>query len=100
MEYCVLAVLGRGESYGFELARTLNDKHGMSMSEGTLYPLLARLRGQGLVETTWRPSATGPPRRYYRATAAGTDALGQFVQNWAAFKHSVDDVLFTEGERD
>lgn len=62
-------------------------------SEGTLYPLLARLRKERLVITTWRESDAGPPRRYYRLTEAGREALGGFSLEWAHFRTAVDDIL-------
>jgi hypothetical protein len=67
-EHCVLALLTKGEWYGFELARELGARGQIIASEGTLYPLLARLRRNGLVETSWRESDAGPPPR--RALAA------------------------------
>ena len=63
-EHCVLALLTKGERYGFELARELGARGQIIASEGTLYPLLARLRRNGLVETSWRESnarAATPP---------------------------------------
>ena len=71
LQYCVLALLASEERYGFDLVRGLADVNGMVTSEGTIYPLLSRLRRDGLVESTWRESPTGPPRRYYRLTDAG-----------------------------
>ncbi len=65
----------------------------MVTGEGTIYPLLARLRRQGLVETTWQESASGPPRRYYRLTAGGSAALSEFAAAWAPLRDSVDTLL-------
>ena len=62
-----------------DLVRALAETDGMVTSEGTIYPLLSRLRRDGLVETTWRESTAGPPRRYYRLTKAGRAALGGFI---------------------
>jgi PadR family transcriptional regulator PadR len=95
LEFCVLALLRDGERYGFELVRTLADAGGLVTTEGTLYPLLARLRRDGVVETTWRESSSGPPRRYYRLTAAGHEALSAFSAEWARFRTSVDTMLDT-----
>jgi PadR family transcriptional regulator PadR len=95
LEFCVLALLRDGERYGFELVRTLADAGGLVTTEGTLYPLLARLRRDGVVETTWRESSSGPPRRYYRLTAAGHEALRAFSAEWARFRTSVDTMLDT-----
>src|SRR3954471_19346699 len=98
IEFCVLALLRDGERYGFELVRTLSEADGMVTTEGTLYPLLGRLRREGLVETTWRESPSGPPRRYYRLTADGETALGAFREEWARFSGSVDHLLATQEE--
>jgi PadR family transcriptional regulator PadR len=59
-------------------------------SEGTIYPLLSRLRRDGLVESTWQESPSGPPRRYYRLTAAGRGALEGFRIEWRRFRDAVD----------
>jgi PadR family transcriptional regulator PadR len=93
VEHCVLALLRHGERYGFELARTLADAGGLIGGEGTIYPLLARLRRNGLVETTWRESVEGPPRRYYRLTEAGDLALSTFIDHWKLFREAVDRIL-------
>jgi len=96
LPYCVLAMLRHTERYGFELVRALGSVDGMVTGEGTIYPLLARLRRQGLVVTSWQESASGPPRRYYRITAAGRAALGDFMQAWAQLRDSVDELLDAE----
>jgi len=97
LEYCVLALLSHEDRYGFELARLLSDD--LVTSEGTLYPLLARLRRDGLVETFWQESTQGPPRRYYRITREGERALDTFLPQWKSFRDAVDDVLAHRGER-
>lgn len=93
LEYCVLARLRHGAAYGLELASSLGREPTLFTSEGTLYPLLARLRRQGLVETRWHESPDGPPRRYYELTADGKSALDTFATTWADFRRAVDAVL-------
>ena len=93
LEFCVLALLREGEQYSFDLVRALGNAEGLVTSEGTLYPLLARLRREGMVHSTWRESATGPPRRYYRITDAGDAALRAFASQWAQFRESVDTLM-------
>jgi PadR family transcriptional regulator, regulatory protein PadR len=93
IEYCVLALLREEEMYGFELTRALAAADGLVTSEGTVYPLLARLRREGLVETFWRESSQGPPRRYYRLTSDGKVALEAFVLQWRRFRDTVDGLL-------
>jgi PadR family transcriptional regulator PadR len=90
LQYCVLALVHEEERYGFELVRSLGEVEGMVTSEGTIYPLLSRLRRDGLVDTTWRESTQGPPRRYYHATDAGRAALEAFTAEWGRFRDAVD----------
>lgn len=97
LEYCVLAVLRDGEHYGFELVKALTESAGLLTSEGTIYPLLGRLRRDGWVKTTWRESAAGPPRRYYSLTKNGHDALEQFAHEWGRFRDGVDNLLTKAG---
>jgi PadR family transcriptional regulator PadR len=93
LEHCVLAVVRQEEAYAFDIVRTLSSAGGLVTSEGTIYPLLSRLRRDGLVATTWRESDTGPPRRYYRITNDGARTLDAFVGDWERFRDSVDRVL-------
>lgn len=96
LEGCVLALLSDAPRYGFDLVRSLSTT-GLLTSEGTIYPLLARLRKDGLVETSWQESATGPPRRYYSTTPTGAAALAAFSTEWARFRDGVDAVLAHPG---
>ncbi|CAN5314858.1 PadR family transcriptional regulator [soil metagenome] len=88
--FCVLAILRDEERYGFDLVRTLGEVDGLVTTEGTIYPLLSRLRRDGLVETVWRESAEGPPRRYYRLSAEGQRSLAGWLEDWARFRDGVD----------
>ena len=96
LEHCVLAALRERERYGYELVSALD---GVLSSEGTVYPLLARLRKEGWVASRWGESGSGPPRRYYRLTADGHDALAAFTAEWESFRTAVDGLL-GRGERD
>lgn len=97
LEYCVLGLLRKGPSYGLDIARALSDDGVLMGSGGTLYPLLSRLRKAGLVTTTWQESSSGPPRRYYELTAAGTAALDTFSTTWPPFRDAVDAII-SEGD--
>jgi len=99
LEYCVLAMLEHDELYGLDIARRLTPDGVLMASEGTLYPLLARLRKAGLVTTNWRESTAGPPRRYYALTTDGRDALTRFRPAWKGFRDAVDAALHTDGGR-
>lgn len=96
LEHCVLAMLRREPLYGLDIARRLTADGVLMSSEGTLYPLLARLRRAGLVETAWQESAEGPPRRYYSLTREGAASVTAFAATWKPFKDAVDAAL--EGE--
>lgn len=100
LEHCVLAVLRDEESYGFDIVRALSSAGELVTSEGTIYPLLSRLRRDRLVTTTWRESAAGPPRRYYQITDAGRRALDAFVADWTRFRDAVDALLGARGSQE
>jgi PadR family transcriptional regulator PadR len=97
LQYCVMALLAEDERYGFDLVRALGEADGMVTSEGTIYPLLSRLRRDGLVETTWKESSSGPPRRYYRLTGRGEVALAGFAEEWRRFRNAVDEFVERRG---
>ena len=71
LELCILNALEGRERYGYELVKTLAALPGFGVTEGTLYPLLSRLRAQGLVKTRLEGSLEGPARKYYALTSAG-----------------------------
>ncbi|MCU1600698.1 MAG: transcriptional regulator, PadR-like family [Frankiales bacterium] len=93
LEHCVLALLSEEPLYGFDLVRRLGDVDGLVTSEGTIYPLLSRLRRDGWVTTTWQESESGPPRRYYALTTEGRRVLRAFAEEWVRFRDSVDLLL-------
>ncbi|BAJ33304.1 PadR family transcriptional regulator [Kitasatospora setae] len=95
LEYCVLALLREGPRYGVELLNELGRFPALATSQGTIYPLLSRLRRTGLAETFLRDSASGPSRRYYTLTDTGHRALEEFTALWPAFRETVDRVLTT-----
>ncbi|HVE74575.1 MAG TPA: PadR family transcriptional regulator [Mycobacteriales bacterium] len=96
LEYCVLSLLTTERLYAFDLVRKLSEVEGLVTSEGTVYPLLSRLRRVGWVDTDWVESPSGPPRRYYVATAAGCEAVAAFAREWRQFRRGVD-LLLGEG---
>lgn len=93
LELCVLALLHTVPRYGFELVQELANVPGMLTTEGTIYPLLSRLRRDGLVATEWQESASGPPRRYYRLTEDGRHALAVFRTEWTTFSEAVNTII-------
>lgn len=92
IEFCVLALLDRREHYGFELVQELSRVDGLLTSEGTIYPLLSRLRRSGLVSTDWRESTSGPPRKYYHLTNAGEHALREYRRQWWLIRDAVNTI--------
>lgn len=95
----MLAVLChlREPQYGYSLRQALVEG-GMPMEEGTLYPLLRRLEGQGLLASEWQVS-DGPPRRYYQLSPAGRQLLVELIQAWRGLAASMDMIL-KEGENE
>ncbi len=71
VEYCLLMLLSQGESHGYELVQTLRDIDVLAVSESTVYPVLSRLRADGLLRVRETRSASGPPRRSFSLTALG-----------------------------
>lgn len=96
LEFCVLALVEHDDRYSTEIVTTLAESGNLTASEGTIYPLLARLRRSGLVESTWAESASGPPRRYYRISKTGVAALENFRNDWIAFRQAVDRIIGAE----
>ncbi|WP_022887564.1 PadR family transcriptional regulator [Glaciibacter superstes] len=95
LEFCLLALLRDGEWYGLDIARRLSQL-GLLAGEGTVYPLLSRLRRSGLVTTEWSESDVGRPRRYYTLTELGRENLREFTEVWGPFRSTVDEILETE----
>lgn len=91
LSLCVLAVLARHESYAYEIASNLSTAIGMG--EGTIYPLMRRMQGDGLVATYHVESSTGPSRKYYKLTPAGQAALAAQRGEWQGFARAVDALL-------
>lgn len=83
--------------YGLELVTELADLGGPDLGSGTVYPLLGRLRREGLVDTTWQFNESGPARRYYRATARGREEAAGFSAAWAPFSAAVSAMVRARG---
>src|ERR1043165_7018489 len=76
IELCILNALAERERYGYDLVKTLLEIPGMGVTEGTLYPLLSRLRMQGLIASRLEESTSGPARKYYSLTREGRKVMG------------------------
>ena len=95
LEFCVLAMVEFEDRYGTEIVRRFGDESGLAASEGTIYPLLSRLRRVGWLDSKWAESPSGPPRRYYGLTPAGRAALEHFRTEWVSFRQTVDRLVGT-----
>ena len=91
---CVLALLDERPRFGLELVRELDAAGGLLTSDGTVYPLLSRLRDAGLVTSEWQDRPGQRARRYYFITSAGRDSLKAFRADWTDFAATVGGVLF------
>lgn len=93
-ELCVLGAVRRlGEAYGYQLVQFLTEHDGLALTESTVYPLLARLAREGQLSVTTAPSPSGPPRRFYRITAAGERSLKIMWQHWTTLGRSVQKIV-------
>lgn len=97
LDLLVLAALTDGESYGYEIAKTLDNAGLGQIRGGTLYPVLNRLEEGGLVEAEFRASERGPGRRYYRLTPLGLETLEEQGKLWMSFDVSVRNLLAKGG---
>jgi len=81
LEYCILSILKSGEAYPSEIIEKLKAGK-LIVVEGTLYPLLTRLKNAGLLDYRWEESKSGPPRKYYRLTEIGDEFLKELETTW------------------
>ncbi len=93
LELAILAALWAGRLYGLEILRHLEESSELVVVEGTIYPLLNRLRSAGLVETEWVESDSGHPRKYYSLTAVGRRRAIEMSRTWARFSASLNNLL-------
>jgi PadR family transcriptional regulator PadR len=94
----VLRIVAEGETYGYSIARRLEEGGLGTVKGGTLYPLLGRLQDDGLVTASWREGEGGPGRKFFVATPAGREALRERTERWHAFTGRVDALLQTTTE--
>src|SRR5271169_865457 len=93
LELAILAALWDGRRYGLEILRRLESDSDLIVSEGTVYPLLSRLKLLGLVRSEWVESDAGHPRKYYALTSAGRQRVGQMAGMWTRFSSSMSRLL-------
>lgn len=91
LEYCILTVLSKKEAYPSDIIEELK-KAKLIVVEGTLYPLLTRLKNEGLLKYNWVESSSGPPRKYYALTAEGKKFLAELKITWDELQNAVQQV--------
>ncbi len=91
LEYCILSILKDGEAYTSDILDTLKDAK-MLVVEGTIYPLLTRLKNAGLLAYRWEESTGGPPRKYYDLTETGKQFLLELDTTWDELRQAVNKV--------
>ena len=89
LEYCILSVLKDEDAYVAEILGTLKDAK-MLVVEGTIYPLLTRLKNAGLLSYRWEESTSGPPRKYYGLTETGKLFLNELNTTWSELQNAVN----------
>jgi len=88
LEYCVLSIITQGEVYASDILSTLKDAR-IIVVEGTLYPLLTRLKNSGLLSYQWKESTSGPPRKYYQLTPLGVKFIKELDTTWQDLIYAV-----------
>ena len=91
LELCVLCILEGGDKYGYELTARISE--GIEVTEGTIYPLLKRIRDEGYVDTYIKESSEGPPRRYYHLTDTGKQHKTELHAQWATFSSAINQLI-------
>lgn len=92
LEFCILTVISRGEIYTSEILSELKEAN-LIVVEGTLYPLLTRLKNAGLLSYSWKESIQGPPRKYFELTENGKLFLSELNKTWEEMNNSINKTL-------
>lgn len=91
LEYCILSIISRSEAYASDILETLKNAE-LLVVEGTLYPLLTRMKNEGLLSYRWQESTGGPPRKYYTLTPEGEQLLVQLNEEWQSICQAVNQI--------
>lgn len=89
LEYCILSIISHGETYASDIIEELRNAR-LLVVEGTLYPLLTRLKNNGLLSYQWLESTSGPPRKYYQLTSEGKNVLSELQKTWNELVFAVE----------
>ena len=90
LELCILNAIKGTSLYGYDIVRKLREIEALVISEGTIYPILSRLKREGFLQTTIKESSEGPARKYYELSAKGAEALGRMNDYWRNVKTGAD----------
>jgi PadR family transcriptional regulator PadR len=90
LDLCILNAIKGTSLYGYDIVRKLRNIRGLVISEGTIYPILSRLKREGFVQTTIKESTEGPPRKYYELTDKGKTILSEMNGYWKDIKTGTD----------
>ncbi len=93
LEGCVLAIISKQETYGYEISQQLMTYGFGKITEGTIYPLLLRLEKNGSICATYKTSDVGPRRKYYQLTPTGQEALNDFFQSYCELSNAVHHLM-------
>jgi len=93
LEMAILASLWHSRLYGLEILRTLSEKSQLDVAEGTVYPILSRLKAEGLLQSEWVEAEAGHPRKYYWLTATGRGRAREMAEAWNEFATSLATVV-------
>jgi PadR family transcriptional regulator PadR len=93
LEMAILATLWAGPLYGLEILRSLDQRWELALAEGTLYPILARLKAEGLLQSEWVEADAGHPRKYYRLTAQGRRRTREMARSWSTFSSTISELV-------
>lgn len=96
LEFCILTIISRGEVYASDILEELKEAK-LLVVEGTLYPLLTRLKNSDLLSYQWKESTSGPPRKYYQLTPEGEKFLNELSATWKDLVYAVQ--LTTENKK-
>src|SRR4026208_1448802 len=92
LELCILTIVGRRRMYGYDIVRQLRDVDALVVSEGTIYPILSRLKRDGLVRTTLEEPPEGPARKYYELPRRGGQLLASMTAYWDTLAREISDL--------
>lgn len=92
LDFLVLGILKKGETYGAEIIEILKNSD-MIIVEGTIYPLLSRLKNDGLISYYWEESESGHPRKYFQLTKSGEEAYEIMLVSWLEIRNTISEVL-------